>query len=99
MYQEKVNNLEHLITKIKRNKQCNNLERVITNIKGKGNNEYIKVITNILDKHGIECVRILGKSIGTTIIPTLRMRLVTNKYISFQNIVLSKPKKFMSHKI
>ena len=84
MYQKKVNNLETLINKIKRTKQCNNLERVIK---------------NILDKHGIECVKILGKSIGTTIIPTLRMRLVTNKYISFQNIVLSKPKKFMSHKI
>ena len=98
MCKKKVN-LEHLITKIKRNKQCNNLERVITNIKGKGNNEYIKVITNILDKHGIECIRILGTSNESNIIPTLRMRLVTNKYISFQNIVLSKPKKFMSHKI
>ena len=85
MYQKKVNNLETLINKIKRTKQCNNLERVIK---------------NILDKHGIECVKILGKSIGTTIIPTLRIRLVTkSKYISFQNIVLSKPRKYMSHKI
>ena len=85
MYQKKVNNLETLINKIKRAKQCNNLERVIK---------------NILDKHGIECVKILGKSIGTTIIPTLRIRLVTkSKYISFQNIVLSKPRQYMSHKI
>ena len=85
MYQKKVNNLETLINKVKRTKQCNNLERVIK---------------NILDKHGIECVKILGKSIGTTIIPTLRIRLVTkSKYISFQNIVLSKPRKYMSHKI
>ena len=77
--------METLINKIKRAKQCNNLERVIK---------------NILDKHGIECVKILGKSIGTTIIPTLRIRLVTkSKYISFQNIVLSKPRKYMSHKI
>ena len=85
MYQKKVNNLETLINKIKRAKQCNNLERVIK---------------NILDKHGIECVKILGKNIGTTIIPTLRIRLVTrSKYISFQNIVLSKPRHYMSHKI
>ena len=64
------------------------------------------LVKNILDKHGIECVKILGRNIGTTIIPrainTLRIRLMSkSKYISFQskNIVLSKPRHYKSHNI
>ena len=84
---EKVNNLEKILRQIKRAKKKKNIE---------------KVVKNILDKHvGIKCVKILGKNIGTNIIPrtikTLRIRPMSkSKYIYFQshNILLSKPRHY-----